>query len=278
MACPGAGACGGQYTANTMALAIEFLGLSPVGYNTIPATDPRKDEATREMGRSWSIFSTGTSARATSCGASRSRTPSPASPPPAAPPTPCCTSLAMAREAGIPLDIDDFDTVSARTPHRRPHARRPLRRPEVDRAGGLPVIVQRLLEAGRFTIGARVWRRRPWRDEAAAAVETPGQEVVRPPANPLKPTGGLVILKGNLAPEGCVVKLAGHERPYAPPRPGPRLRPRGGRLRRRPGAPDPRRRRGGHPLRGAARRPRHARDAGRHRGARRRGPGRARWR
>jgi dihydroxy-acid dehydratase len=123
--------------------------------------------------------------------------------------------LAMAREAGVPLTIDDFDTVSKRTPllaDLKPGGRYVA--VDLDRAGGIPLLAQRLVAAG-FIDGTQVTPSgRTIGEEASMAVETPGQDVVHPVANPLKPEGGLVILKGNLAPEGCVVKIAGHERLY----------------------------------------------------------------
>jgi dihydroxy-acid dehydratase len=121
--------------------------------------------------------------------------------------------LAMAREAGIPLTIDDFDAVSARTPliaDLKPGGR--FVAADLDRAGGIPLVAQRLVKAGLLDGTQLTPTGRTLAEESAVAVETPGQEVVLPMAKPLKPTGGLVILKGNLAPEGCVVKVAGHER------------------------------------------------------------------
>src|SRR2546426_4168895 len=213
VACPGAGACGGQFTANTMAMAMEFLGLSPMGTASIPATDPRKDEVGRSCGQlimdllrrgvtpsdilTRQAFENAIAGVAASGGSTNA----------------VLHLLALAREAGVPLTIDDFDTVSERTPliaDLKPGGKYVA--VDVDRAGGIQLIAQRLVQAGLvdgaqmttsgLTLGA----------EAARAVETPGQDVIRPLVNPLKSTGGLVILKGNLAPEGCVVKMAGHER------------------------------------------------------------------
>ncbi|HZX94045.1 MAG TPA: dihydroxy-acid dehydratase [Myxococcales bacterium] len=215
VACPGSGACGGQYTANTMALAMEVLGLSPVGYATIPAQDARKDEATREAGRmvvqllrsgkrpheviTSASFENAIAAVAATGGSTNA----------------VLHLLALAREAGVPLSIDDFDRVSHRTPliaDLKPGGR--FTAVDLDRAGGVQLVMQRLVE-GAFVAGdARAADGRPWRDHAAEAKESRGQEVVRPLRQPIQPTGGLVILKGNLAPEGCVVKMSGHERQF----------------------------------------------------------------
>ena len=215
VACPGSGACGGQFTANTMALALEVLGLSPVGYATIPAEDPRKDGATRAAGAkivellhgdvrpsqilTRASFENAIASVAATGGSTNA----------------VLHFLALAREAGVPLQIDDFDRVSRRTPllaDLKPGGR--FAAVDLDRAGGVPLVVQRLLE-GRFLDGdARTVDGRPWSEHARSAVETKGQVVVRPLRDPLQQTGGLVILRGNLAPEGCVVKMAGHERPF----------------------------------------------------------------
>src|SRR2546422_6764036 len=213
VACPGAGACGGQYTANTMATVMEFIGLSPMGTASIPATDSRKDEVGARCGklvmdllrsgvRPKDILTRKAFENAIACVAATGGSTNAV-----------LHLLAMAREAGVPLTIDDFDTVSERTPliaDLKPGGKYVA--VDVDRAGGIQLIAQRLVQAGLvdgaqmttsgLTLGA----------EAARAVETPGQDVIRPLVNPLKSTGGLVILKGNLAPEGCVVKMAGHER------------------------------------------------------------------
>ncbi|RPH71765.1 MAG: dihydroxy-acid dehydratase [Myxococcaceae bacterium] len=214
-ACPGSGACGGQYTANTMALALEVLGLSPVGYATIPAEDPRKDAATRAAGAlavqllregsrplqrlTRASFENAIAAVAATGGSTNA----------------VLHLLALAREARIPLSIDDFDRVSRRTPllaDLKPGGRYVA--VDIDRAGGVPLLVQRLLQAGKLDGEALTADGRRWSDHAAGAQETPGQQVVRPLSEPVSPTGGLVILHGNLAPDGCVVKMAGHERPY----------------------------------------------------------------
>src|SRR5215831_8546119 len=212
-ACPGAGACGGQYTANTMATVMEFIGLSPLGTASVPAPDPRKDEVAVRCGklvmdllrnnvRPRDILTAKAFENAIACVAATGGSTNAV-----------LHLLALAREIGLPLTIDDFDTVSTRTPliaDLKPGGRYVA--VDVDRAGGLPLLAQRLVQGGFIdgeqltTSGATLAA------EAAKAVETPGQEVIRPLVNPLKPTGGLVILKGNLAPEGCVVKVAGHER------------------------------------------------------------------
>jgi dihydroxy-acid dehydratase len=215
VACPGAGACGGQFTANTMAMALEFLGLSPVGTASVPAVDPRKDEVARRCGQllmdllrrgvtprdilTRQAFENAIAGVAASGGSTNA----------------VLHLLAMAREAGVPLSIDDFDTVSKRTPllaDLKPGGR--FVAVDLDRAGGVPLLIQRLVTAGLIDGQQMTPSGRTIGEEAGAVVETPGQEVVRPLSNPLKPNGGLVILKGNLAPEGCVVKIAGHERLY----------------------------------------------------------------
>ncbi|HZU66117.1 MAG TPA: dihydroxy-acid dehydratase [Ktedonobacteraceae bacterium] len=215
VACPGAGACGGQFTANTMAMVMEFIGLSPMGTASVPAVDPRKDEVARNCGRlimdllrrgvtpgdilTRAAFENAIAGVAASGGSTNA----------------VLHLLAMAREAGIPLTIDDFDIISRRTPmlaDLKPGGR--YMAVDLDRAGGVPLLVQRLVEAGLVDEKQMTPSGRTLAEEASRAVETPGQDVVRPLSNPLKPNGGLVILKGNLAPDGCVVKIAGHERLY----------------------------------------------------------------
>src|SRR5882762_6531590 len=215
VACPGSGACGGQYTANTMALAMEVLGLSPPGYATIPAEDPRKDEATRAAGaqlvrllrenrRPSDVvdrvsFDNAIAAVAATGGSTNA----------------VLHLLALAREAGVPLTIDDFDAVSRRTPliaDLKPGGK--YTAVDLDRAGGVALVIQRLLEDGCLDGRARAADGKPWNEPAGDVTETPGQEVVRPAGQPIRTTGGLVILRGNLAPEGCVVKMTGHERSF----------------------------------------------------------------
>jgi dihydroxy-acid dehydratase len=214
-AMPGPGACGGQYTANTMAIALEFLGLAPLGYGSVPAADQRKDEVARRAGAlvmevlaqgrlprdllTRRAFENAIAAVACTGGSTNA----------------VLHLLAIAREAGVPLTIDDFDAISARTPilvDLRPGGRYVA--VDLDRAGGTRLVAQRMLAAGLLDGAQATVTGRTLAEEAAAAVETPGQTVVRPLDRPLKTTGGLAILRGNLAPEGCVAKLAGHERTY----------------------------------------------------------------
>jgi dihydroxy-acid dehydratase len=215
VACPGAGACGGQYTANTMALATEFLGMGPVGYGSIPAEDPRKDDATREMGKlvvrllhedvrprsivTRTSFENAIAGVAATGGSTNA----------------VLHLLAIAREAEVPLSLEDFDQVSARTPliaDLKPGGQ--YTAVDLDRAGGVPLMAQRLIAARRFDPSARTADGTPWTAHAAGARETKGQTVVRPLADPIKATGGLCILRGSLAPGGAVVKMAGHERTH----------------------------------------------------------------
>jgi dihydroxy-acid dehydratase len=214
-ACPGAGACGGQYTANTMALALEFIGLSPMGTASVPAVDPRKDDVGRRAGAlimdllrrgvkpsdilNREAFENAIAGVAATGGSTNA----------------VLHLLAMAREANVPLTIDDFDRVSMRTPlwaDLMPSGR--YTAADLDKAGGVPVVAKRLVAAGLAHDRQPTPSGRTFGEEARAAVETPGQDVVLPLDQPKKSTGGLMILHGNLAPEGCVVKVAGHERPY----------------------------------------------------------------
>jgi dihydroxy-acid dehydratase len=214
-ACPGAGACGGQFTANTMALALEFLGLSPVGTASPPALDKRKADVAFEAGKmvmdqlgrglkprdilTRLAFENAIAGVAATGGSTNA----------------VLHLLAIAREAGVPLTIDDFDTVSERTPilaDLKPGGR--FVAADLDRAGGTRLVAQRLIKAGKLDGSQLTPTGRTMAEESALATEAPGQEVVRTIDRSLKPTGGLMILKGNLAPEGCVVKVAGHERTH----------------------------------------------------------------
>jgi dihydroxy-acid dehydratase len=212
-ACPGAGACGGQFTANTMATAIEFLGISPPGFNDIPALDPRKDAAAEQTGRlAMKLLSDDlrprqiiTRAALENAIASVAAT--------GGSTNGVLHLLAIAREAGVPLTIDDFDRIATRTPvvaSLKPGGE--FVATDLHNAGGIPLVVQRLANGGLIDGDARTVDGRTMAQVAQAAKETPGQRVVVTLEKPLKPTGGLAILRGNLAPEGCVVKLAGHER------------------------------------------------------------------
>ena len=212
-ACPGAGACGAQYTANTMATVLEFLGLSPMGSATVGATDPRKGNVGRAAGRlvmdvlergvrprdllTKAAFENGIACAASTGGSTNV----------------VLHLLALAREAGIELSIDDFDRVSEATPligDLRPGGRYVAL--DMDRAGGTPLLARRLLEHGKLHGGEMTVTGNTIAEECADAAETPGQDVILPVDNALKETGGLVILKGSLAPDGCVVKVAGYER------------------------------------------------------------------
>lgn len=213
--CPGPGACGGQYTANTMATVMEIIGLSPMGANGVPAVDPRKKEVARNCGvmvmetlrrniKPREILTRAAFDNAIACIAMTGGSTNGV-----------LHLLALAREAGVPLTIDDFDPISSRTPLYAdlvPGGN--YTAVEVDRAGGIPVIAKRLLDGGFVNGDTMTVTGKTFAQEASQAKETPGQLVIRQLDQPLKPTGGLVILKGNLAPDGCVVKVAGHERPY----------------------------------------------------------------
>jgi dihydroxy-acid dehydratase len=214
VACPGAGSCGGQFTANTMATAFEAMGISPAGSSGVPALDARRQAVARDAGRLVmrllkddvrpssiitrdaienaiaAVMATGGSTNAV------------------------LHLLAVAREAKIPLVIDDFDRISARTPllaDMKPWGR--FTAPDMDAAGGIMLVLQRLLDAGLLKKDALTVTGRTIGEEARAARETPSQEVVRPLAAPLARSGGLVILHGSLAPDGCVTKVAGHDTP-----------------------------------------------------------------
>src|SRR5258707_8981675 len=212
-ACPGAGACGGQFTANTMALALEFCGLSAMGTAGIPAEDPRKGDVGRKCGelimdilrrgvRPRDIFTktaieNAIAGVATTGGSTNA----------------VLHFLAMARDAGVPLEMDDFDRISSRTPllgDMRPGGK--YAASDLDRAGGTRLVAQRLVQGGFADPDAMTVTGRTFGEEAALAEETPGQDVVRPLDRPIKSSGGLVILRGSLAPEGCVVKVAGYDK------------------------------------------------------------------
>ena len=210
-ACPGAGACGGQFTANTMALVCEFLGIAPMGLSSVPATNAGKAASGERAGEmvmellrkdltpSKIITKTAIENAIAGVAATGGSTNS------------VLHLLAIATEAKVPLSIDDFDRVSARTPilaDLKPGGR--FVATDLFAAGGTALIAKRMLEAGLLDGDALTVTGKTLGEEAAAAKETPGQEVVRKKDNPLKTTGGLVILKGNLAPEGCVIKVAGN--------------------------------------------------------------------
>jgi dihydroxy-acid dehydratase len=212
-ASPGAGACAGQFTANTMAMAFEVLGISPAGSAMVPAEDGRKLEVAVQCGelvmdvlrrgqRPSEIITregleNAIAAVAMSGGSTNG----------------VLHLLAVAHEAGVPLEIDDFDRISERTPllcDLQPGGQYVAT--DLYQAGGVPLVLKRMLEAGVLHAEASTVTGRTIGEHAAEAVETEGQRVVRPLSEPLKPTGGFAILHGNIAPDGCVVKLAGHER------------------------------------------------------------------
>ncbi|HKQ63831.1 MAG TPA: dihydroxy-acid dehydratase [Methylomirabilota bacterium] len=214
-ACPGAGACGGQFTANTMSTAFEMLGVSPMGWNGIPATDPRKEEVAFDTGKLMmdilrkgllprqiitrkslhnaiaGVMATGGSTNAV------------------------LHLLAIAKEAGVKLAIEEFDKISRKTPllaDMRPWGN--YTAPEMYDAGGMGVVAKRLLEAKLIDGTAPTVTGRTIGEEAMAAPEPPGQKVIRPLSDPIKPEGGLAILWGNLAPDGCVAKISGQKRDF----------------------------------------------------------------
>jgi dihydroxy-acid dehydratase len=213
VACPGAGACGGQYTANTMATVMEMIGLSPMGFNSVPALAPEKEQIALRCGEvvmnllrngkrpldilTPAAFENAIASVAATSGSTNS----------------VLHLLAMAREAGVPLDIDDFQKVSERTPilaDLKPAGR--FVAADMYSAGGVRLLANRLLGLGLLHGDAMTVSGKTIADEAATAKETPGQEVIVAADKPLKKTGGLVILRGNIAPEGCVAKISGHER------------------------------------------------------------------
>lgn len=214
-ACPGAGACGGQFTANTMATVMEMIGLAPMNTAAVPQVDARKAQVAFRCGQiavdavrtdrkprqiaTRKAFENAIASVAASGGSTNA----------------VLHLLAMAREAGVELSLDDFQEISSRTPllvDLKPAGR--FVAVDVDKAGGMAVIAQRLAD-GKFVDGSVLTvTGRTFAEEAADAKETPGQEVIRPLSNPIKSTGGLVILKGNLAPEGGVIKVTGLDRKY----------------------------------------------------------------
>lgn len=215
VACPGEGACGGQYTANTMAMAMEFIGLSPMGSASPPAVDERKNEVGIRAGElimdvlragirpseilTRKNFENAIAGVAASGGSTNS----------------VLHLLALAREAGVPLTIDDFDIISRRTPlicDLMPGGR--YAAADLDKAGGTKLVARRMVEAGMVHDDAMTVTGQTFAEAAADAEETPGQDVVRTGADPIKSSGGLVILKGNIAPNGSVVKLFGYERTH----------------------------------------------------------------
>ncbi|MGN6379928.1 MAG: dihydroxy-acid dehydratase [Gaiellales bacterium] len=212
-ACPGAGACGGQYTANTMSTALEFLGISPPGMNGIPAINRTKGDAAEECGRmvmrllrddvrpSHIITREAIENAAASVAATGGST------------NGVLHLLAIAHELNIPFSIDEFDDVAARTPivaSLKPGGSYVAT--DIFDAGGVALVARELKKRELIHAGAMTVDGRSLGEVADAVVETPGQPVVVPIEQPIKPTGGLAILRGNLSPDGCVVKLAGHER------------------------------------------------------------------
>jgi len=214
-ACPGAGACGGQFTANTMSTVLEFMGLSPAGLNGIPAEDPRKEQAAREAGELVMTL-VHHNIRPKDIVTRRSLENAIASVAATGGSTNAVLHLpAIAAEFGIPLSIDEFGTIADRTPliaDMRPGGR--YSAADMYDAGGIGLVMRELLKKGLLHGDERSVDGRTIAKIAADAVETPGQPVVRPIETPIKPVGGLTILHGTLAPDGCVVKLAGHERRY----------------------------------------------------------------
>ncbi len=212
-ACPGAGACGGQFTANTMATVMELIGLSPMGTAAVPQVDARKNDVAFGCGKvildmikndrkprdiaTRKAFENAIAGVAATGGSTNA----------------VLHLLAMAREAGVPLSIDDFQTISNRTPifvDLKPSGR--FVASDVDKAGGIGVIAKRLVD-GRYVDGSQLTcTGRTFAAEAADSKETPGQEVIHALDKPIKPVGGLGVLKGNLAPEGCIIKLSGHNK------------------------------------------------------------------
>ncbi len=213
VACPGAGACGGQYTANTMSTVMEMIGLSPMGFNSVPAMDAAKDQVAFDCGSvvmnvlkqelrpreilTRHAFENAIASVAATGGSTNA----------------VLHLLAIAREAGVDLRIDDFQTVSERTPllaDLKPSGR--FVAADMHRAGGVRLLARRLLQGNLVHPKAKTVTGLSIGAESESVIETPNQQVIAPLERPLKKTGGLVILKGNLAPEGCVAKISGHER------------------------------------------------------------------
>ena len=213
VACPGAGACGGQFTANTMAIAFEFLGMSPMGFNGVPALDQSKASVATQCGyiimdllkrdlRPGAIITRDALDNAIAAVASTGGSTNAV-----------LHLLAVAHEVGVALEIDDFDTVNQRTPliaDLKPGGQ--YMAADLYQAGGTRLVAKRLIDAGLLKSECITVTGRTLKEEAATASETPGQHVIRRVDEPIKPTGGLVILHGNLAPDGCVVKVAGHQK------------------------------------------------------------------
>ncbi len=212
-ACPGAGACGGQYTANTMATVMELIGLCPMGAAAVPQVDPKKEEVSFRCGQliveavknelrprdivTRKAFENAIAGVAATGGSTNA----------------VLHLMAMAREADVPLALEDFDRISSRTPllaDLKPSGQYVAS--DVYKAGGIPVVARRLLEGGYADGSCITITGRTFAAEAAGARETPGQPVIHPLSSPIKPTGGLVILRGTLAPDGCVIKVSGTTR------------------------------------------------------------------
>jgi dihydroxy-acid dehydratase len=212
-ASPGAGACGGQFTANTMAMAFEVMGISPMGSSMVPAEDGKKGQVAEDCGRlvleilqrdlrpsriiTKESLENAIAAGAMSGGSTNL----------------VLHLLALAHDAGVPLELEDFDRIAWETPllcDLKPGGRYVAT--DLYRAGGVPVVIRRLEEAGLLHAGATTVTGQTIGEVADGAEETEGQDVVRPVSDPIKPNGGFAILRGNLAPDGCVVKLSGHDR------------------------------------------------------------------